>query len=101
MSNNDSLVERSKAFAIAAHRAIDHRRKYTGDPYDVHLSAVAELVESVGGTPEMIAAAWLHDTVEDTPTTISDIEREFGPRVAELVRALTDVSRLELSLIHI
>jgi (p)ppGpp synthase/HD superfamily hydrolase len=38
----------------------------------------------------MIAAAWLHDTVEDTPSTIDDIERHFGPRVAELVDQLTD-----------
>ncbi|HID50025.1 MAG TPA: HD domain-containing protein, partial [Chromatiales bacterium] len=43
--------------------------------------------------PETIAAAWLHDVVEDTPATLYDIEREFGPGVARLVDQLTDVSK--------
>ncbi len=54
-----------------------------------------ELVRSVPHTEEMLAAAWLHDTVEDTPTTLGDIESHFGPKVAELVRMLTNVSRAE------
>jgi hypothetical protein len=47
----------------------------------------------LNGDPEMIAAAWLHDTVEDTPATFGDLEREFGPGVTQLVAELTDVSR--------
>ena len=68
-------------------------RKYTRQPYDAHLAAVAELVASVTDDPEMIAAAWLHDTVEDTPATFEDIEEEFGADVAAMVAELTDVSR--------
>lgn len=87
-----NLVERAREYAINAHTRINHRRKYTFQPYDVHLKAVAELVAMVSDDREMIAAAWLHDTVEDTPATFEDIEREFGAAVRRLVMELTDVS---------
>lgn len=87
------LISEAQRFAKNAHRGIDHRRKYTHKPYEVHLAAVAELVASVCQDPEMIAAAWLHDTVEDTPTTLADIEKSFGKQVAQLVSELTDISR--------
>jgi hypothetical protein len=87
------LVERARNFATKAHQRIDHRRKYSKQPYQVHLEAVAKLVASVSDDPETIAAAWLHDTLEDTPATLGDIEEHFGVTVAELVEELTDVSR--------
>ncbi len=87
------LIQRAIHFATRAHERIDHRRKYTGKPYTDHLSEVARITASVTDDEAMIAAAWLHDAVEDTPATIDDIEREFGPEVAGLVRALTDVSK--------
>lgn len=80
------------AFARRAHESIDQRRKYTNEPYIVHPVAVAEIVRSVPHTVEMIAAAYLHDVVEDTPVTIGQIEEEFGRTVADLVGWLTDVS---------
>jgi CBS domain-containing protein len=86
------LVERARAYATGAHARINQLRKYTSQPYDVHLKSVAELVASVSDDEAMIAAAWLHDTVEDTPATFEDIEREFGPDVMCLVKELTDVS---------
>ena len=87
------LIARAKNFATSAHQRIGHRRKYSDQPYQVHLEAVARLVASVSDDEEMIAAAWLHDVVEDTPATLGDVEREFGLRVAALVQDLTDVSR--------
>ena len=87
------LVERARVYATQAHQRIHHQRKYSKQPYQVHLDAVARLVASVTDDPEMLAAAWLHDTVEDTPATLDDIEAEFGTPVAELVEELTDVSR--------
>lgn len=87
------LEEKARRFATAAHESIDHRRKYTGEPYIVHPAAVVELVRGVPHTDAMLAAAWLHDTVEDTPITLADIEREFGMEVASLVEQLTDVSK--------
>jgi len=88
-----SLVHRAREFATQAHRRIDQRRKYSKQAYEVHLKAVAGLVATVTDDQEMIAAAWLHDTVEDTPATLGDIEREFGSGVSQLVADLTDVSR--------
>jgi len=88
------LVDRARRYATEAHTRINHLRKYTRQPYAVHLKAVAQLVQEVSDDPEMIAAAWLHDTVEDTEVTFQDLELEFGPAVAQLVSELTDVSRL-------
>jgi len=90
---NQDLVARAATFATLAHKRIDHRRKYNNQPYDIHLRAVANLVESVTKDAETIAGAWLHDMVEDTPATFYDIEKEFGLSVAQLVRDLTDVSK--------
>tara|TARA_X000000950_G_C13628912_1_gene542609 strand:- start:214 stop:708 length:495 start_codon:yes stop_codon:yes gene_type:complete len=80
-------------FATKAHG--DQKRKYTGDPYIVHPIAVAEIVKTVPHTDAMIAAALLHDVVEDTPVTIEQIKDKFGSEVAELVGWLTDISRPE------
>ena|GEM_PF-464574 len=91
----NSLISKAKDFAFSVHGAIDHRRKYTGEPYTVHLENVAMLVASVIDDEAMIAAAYLHDTVEDTDTTISDILDTFGDDVAYLVGFLSDVSTLE------
>ncbi len=88
-----TIQERARIFATAAHAAVGQLRKYTFEPYIVHPREVAGIVEEIGGTPEMIAAAWLHDTVEDTGVTIETIREEFGVEVAELVGWLTDVSR--------
>lgn len=89
----EDLVKRARDFAISAHRRIDQRRKYTNQPYEVHLRAVAKLVETATDNVETIAAAWLHDCVEDTQATFEDLGREFGPIVEQLVESLTDVSR--------
>jgi hypothetical protein len=88
-----TLVNTVICFATEAHQRIDHRRKYSNQPYAVHLERVAKTVASVTDSEEMIAAAWLHDVVEDTPATLDDIERNFGSSIASLVRELTDVSK--------
>ncbi|HEV7290938.1 MAG TPA: HD domain-containing protein [Devosia sp.] len=87
-----SLERSALAFATAAHGSINQRRKYTGEPYIVHPKAVAEIVRTVPHDGPMIAAALLHDVVEDTPVTIEEILNEFGREVGELVDWLTDVS---------
>lgn len=90
----DSLESKAKAFATQQHAAINHLRKYTGDPYIVHPARVVKLVRSVPHTEAMLCAAWLHDVVEDTPVTLETIAEEFGDEVASLVEMLTDVSKL-------
>jgi (p)ppGpp synthase/HD superfamily hydrolase len=91
------LVNRAYFFAKAAHEAVGQKRKYTGgEPYIVHPLEVADLVRTVvGHTDAMLAAALLHDTIEDTQETIDDIKREFGFEIAEMVDWLTDVSKPE------
>lgn len=91
-----NIVERARIFATAAHAAVGQLRKYTFEPYIVHPQEVAQIVAEAGGTDEMVAAAWLHDTVEDTGVTIELVRAEFGAEVAELVGWLTDVSRPDM-----
>ena len=86
------MVVEAKMFATAAHAAIGQKRKYSGDDYIVHPQRVAAIVEKHGGTDEMIAAAWLHDTVEDTDVTPILITKMFGVDVADIVEGLTDIS---------
>ena len=90
-----SLIKKAKIFATKAHEEVEQVRKYTNDPYIVHPAAVALKVSTVTSDPNVIAAAWLHDTVEDTNVTAEDIRNEFGDTVHDLVASLTDVSRLE------
>lgn len=89
------MEQKAKEFAARSHGDIDQRRRYTGEPYIVHPAAVVELVRSVPHTEAMLAAAWLHDVVEDTPVTLDEILVEFGQEIADLVEMLTDVSRPE------
>jgi (p)ppGpp synthase/HD superfamily hydrolase len=84
------IYRRAIAFATEAHGS--QVRKYTGEPYINHPIAVAEIVQSVPHTEEMVIAAILHDTVEDTPITLLDIKGTFGSTVATLVAWVTDIS---------
>ena len=86
-----TLEQRALKFATEAHA--DQVRRYDGAPYIYHPIAVSEIVRTFGGSKEMIAAALLHDTVEDTPATLDDVRREFGDKVHDLVEWLTDVSK--------
>lgn len=88
-----SVVDRAIAFATEAHRG--QFRKYTGEPYVTHPIEVAQIVATVPHTTEMLVAAILHDTVEDTPVTFEVIEENFGEKVRELVFWLTEVSTKE------
>ena len=89
------LLSKAEALARSAHGAINHVRKYTGEPYAEHLGSVARMVGDAGGTDEMMAAAWLHDVLEDTAVTREELEGVVGPLVTQYVLELTDVSRPE------
>jgi (p)ppGpp synthase/HD superfamily hydrolase len=88
-----TLEYRAQIFATNAHGMINQRRLYTREHYIVHPAHVAEIVRSVPHTEEMLAAAWLHDTVEDTPVTIYEVRHFFGNEVADRVAMLTNVSK--------
>lgn len=82
-----AMIEKAKSFAIEKHGS----QKYGAEPYSFHLAMVSDLVKANHGSPEQVAAAWLHDTVEDTPTKREEIEHEFGAEVANMVWALTGI----------
>ena len=84
------LIKSAEIFARSRH-AGQFRKGDAQEPYIVHVEEVAELVTAWGGSESAIAAAWLHDTVEDCPpTSFAEIEQEFGSEVAGIVREMTD-----------
>ena|SRR3990172_379326 len=90
MVHND-LVERAIEFAEQAHGRIGQVRMGTKVPYIVHPMRVMRRVMShPGASQEMIAAAVLHDTVEDTGVSLEDIRDQFGTAVADIVDDLTN-----------
>ena len=91
----NDLVNKAQTFAAAAHAAVGQKRKYTNEPYIVHPMEVASIVASVDGNEEMVAAAWLHDVVEDTSIDIWTIGVMFTDTVASYVNYLTDISKPE------
>src|SRR6266567_8802688 len=83
----------SEAADLAAHRHNGMARKGRGnEPYINHLAEVANLLATAteGADAELVAAGWLHDTIEDTDTTREELAQKFGERVAALVVEVTD-----------
>ena len=92
ISDRGEVVQRALEFATRAHEG--QVRKYSEVPYINHPVQVMVIVSTVEHDDAMLAAALLHDVVEDTDHTIDDVRAEFGDDVAELVFALTDVSTM-------
>ena len=87
-----SLIRKAFDIAVDAH---SKQRRKTGEPYIFHPIAVAKIVAyEIGLNAVSIAAALLHDVVEDTEYTIEDMERIFGETIAKIVNGLTKISRL-------
>jgi myo-inositol-1(or 4)-monophosphatase len=82
------LLDRAIVFAVRAHAGTERRGK--GFPYIVHPLEAMEIVATMTPDQELLAAAALHDTIEDTDVTIAQIQTEFGDRVAELVAMESD-----------
>lgn len=94
---SENFILKARRFAELAHGLVlnsegelGQRRKGTNEPYTKHLSDVARRVAESGGDEAQVAAAWLHDVVEDTPIPLSHIREVFGLDVANLVQELTD-----------
>jgi myo-inositol-1(or 4)-monophosphatase len=83
-----SLLDRAIMFAVRAHAGTERRGK--GFPYIIHPMEAMEIVSTMTSDQELLAAAALHDVVEDTPYTEEDIRAEFGDRIASLVAAESD-----------
>ncbi len=86
-----------RALAFAAHKHRDQRRKDAeASPYINHPIALAEVLTGEGGVTdvEVLAAALLHDTIEDTATTLEELQQHFGARIAGMVAEVTDDKEL-------
>ncbi|MBP5335896.1 MAG: bifunctional (p)ppGpp synthetase/guanosine-3',5'-bis(diphosphate) 3'-pyrophosphohydrolase [Bacteroidales bacterium] len=85
---NTDLLDRAIVFAVQAHAGTERRGK--GFPYIVHPMEAMEIVATMTADQELLAAAALHDTVEDTDVTVEQLRAEFGDRIAGLVAAESD-----------
>lgn len=89
------LIDKAKNFATFKH---DRQfRKFGKIPYITHPAKVAEIVDQIGGGPEMVAASWLHDVVEECGVSFDELHEKFGRVVAYLVKELTNPSDLDKS----
>ena len=88
------LVSEAIAFAVKAHDGM--RRKKSEAPYILHPMEAAVIVGTMSDDQNLIAAAALHDVVEDAGVTIEEIEKRFGSRVRELVASETEDKRADL-----
>lgn len=91
--NPDDLALIEKAYLFAEKKHEGQVRK-SGDPYISHCIGVAMIIAELQAGPKTICAGFLHDTIEDTDTTKEDILNNFGVEVADMVEALTKVTRL-------
>ncbi|HSJ59755.1 MAG TPA: bifunctional (p)ppGpp synthetase/guanosine-3',5'-bis(diphosphate) 3'-pyrophosphohydrolase [Jiangellaceae bacterium] len=87
-----SVVE--KAYHTAA-RAHSGQKRRSGDPYITHPLAVTTILAELGMTPPTLAAALLHDTVEDTDYDLDELRRDFGPEIAMLVDGVTKLDKVK------
>ena len=88
------LVSEAIAFAVKAHDGM--RRKKSEAPYILHPMEAAVIVGTMTDDQDLIAAAVLHDVVEDANITIKEVEKKFGKRVRELVESETEDKRADL-----
>lgn len=94
LSSDDKKLIR-KAFDVAVDAHKDQRRK-SGEAYIFHPIAVAKIVASeIGLGATSIAAALMHDVVEDTDISVEDIERMFNPKIAKIVEGLTKIAKVK------
>ncbi|MDH4066491.1 MAG: HD domain-containing protein [Acidobacteriota bacterium] len=82
------IVDRARVFATATHARL-HPGGGAPWPFDQLLRDAADVVAATGADAELVAAAWLHDTVDETTATFDDVERAFGPRIARLVEEVS------------
>ena len=87
-----ALVQKAYQYAEQAHA---EQKRASGEPYFIHPLAVADILMDMGLDAATVAAALLHDTIEDTEVSADDIKREFGEEVLELVSGVTKLSKIE------
>ncbi len=89
---NEALIHKAYVLSKTSH---GNQKRHSGDPYFLHPLTVAEILTDLKLDQETIAAALLHDVVEDTEVPLEDIEKQFGEDVAKLVNGVTKLGKLE------
>ena len=92
-NTDEALLDRAYVYAMKAHGS---QTRASGDPYFSHPLEVAAILTDLKLDDATIAAALLHDTIEDTPTTRAEIDQLFGPDIGALVEGLTKLKKLDL-----
>src|SRR5215813_11593022 len=92
-ATDEDLLNRAYVYAMKAHGS---QTRASGDPYFTHPLEVAAILTDLKLDDATIAAALLHDTIEDTPTTRAEIDQIFGPDIGHLVEGLTKLKKLDL-----
>lgn len=92
--SEDDIARLEAAYRFAETAHADNPPRRTGHPFISHPLAVAEVLTEIEADPATVIAGLLHDTVEDTETTIEQIEEAFGPSIAMLVDGVTKLTRL-------
>ena len=90
-SENGGMVLKAYEYAKNAHA---NQKRASGEPYFIHPCAVADILMELGLDAATIAAALLHDVIEDTEATAEDIKREFGDEVLDLVSGVTKLEKI-------
>ena len=90
---NEDLLNRAYVYAMQAH---GHQKRASGDPYFSHPLEVAAILTELKLDDATIAAALLHDVIEDTDVTRAEIDQKFGKEIGALVEGLTKIKRLDL-----
>lgn len=91
---SESILDRAIVFAVKAHGGVTRRDGHT--PYILHCTETAAIAATMTREPEVLAAAVLHDILEDTPITREELSAGFGPRVTDLVAELSENKRPDL-----
>lgn len=87
----NDIAYRAMIFAMNVHK--DQKRKYSNEPYFIHLAEVAGMLSTVRNDSESLAVAWLHDSIEDCGVDFTTISTEFSPKVAIGVYLLSDLEK--------
>ncbi len=90
-TSDNEMLQKAYEFAKEAH---SNQKRASGEPYFIHPCAVAEILIDLGLDAATIAAALLHDVIEDTASTAEDIKREFGDEVLDLVGGVTKLEKI-------
>ncbi|MBX3126802.1 MAG: bifunctional (p)ppGpp synthetase/guanosine-3',5'-bis(diphosphate) 3'-pyrophosphohydrolase [Polyangiaceae bacterium] len=93
-SADADLIRRAYHYSEWAHR--EQQRK-SGDPYFIHPASVAEIISDLRLDTASVCAGLLHDVVEDTPSTLQDISRDFGEEIAEIVDGVTKLGKINFT----